>query len=449
VGAREGGEKREQQETMSMHQNLRVVGVVLLAMAAVGASREGTPGERGRRACRPTARVRGYLAAMRLHTAQTADSIVRQRRVGRVRPGIDVLLTDSAQLVVGRRVGLITNQSGIDRNGVPTIDRLARFPGVRLAALFAPEHGIRGVLDEAVRDTVDPATGIPIYSLYGARPVAPTPGQLRNLDVLVVDLQDVGTRTWTYVTTTILAMRAARTAGKRILVLDRPNPIGCVVRGPVLDTAYASFIGPLPVPLRHGMTMGELARFANAELRIGADLVVVPVSGWRRCQWLDETGLPFVRPSPNLPDIGALSWYPGTVLFEATNLSSGRGTDAPFRQVGAPWLDARRVAQRMAERFGVRLLTVRFTPRDPGDGKYGDTLVNGVQFAAFDRARGDAIRDALRLLGVIGEVHPGQFRVDSVGVARRLGVRATSGKVEWPDEVRAFLARRRPYLLYR
>jgi uncharacterized protein YbbC (DUF1343 family) len=369
----------------------------------------------------------------------------------RVRPGIDVLLTDSAQLVVGRRIGLITNQSGIDRNGVSTIDRLARFPGVRLTALFAPEHGIRGLSrpGESIADSVDIATGLPIYSLYGASRGAPTAGQLAQVDVLVVDLQDVGMRTWTYVTTTILAMRAARTAGKRILVLDRPNPIGCVVRGPLLDTAYASFIGPLPVPLRHGMTMGELARFANAELRIGADLVVVPVSGWRRCQWLDETGLPFVRPSPNLPDIGALSWYPGTVLFEATNLSSGRGTAAPFSQVGAPWLDARRVAQRMAERFGVRLLTVRFTPRDPGDGKYGDTLVNGVRFAAFDRVRGDAIRDALRLLGVIGEVHPGRLRVDSVGVARRLGVRATSGKVEWPDEVRDFLVRRRPYLLYR
>jgi len=407
-----------------MHQSLRVAGVVLLAMAAGGATRR--------------------------HTAPTADSTVRQRRVGRVRPGIDVLLTDSAQLVVGRRVGLITNQSGIDRDGVSTIDRLARFPGVRLTALFAPEHGIRGLSrpGESIADSVDIATGLPIYSLYGASRGAPTAEQLAQVDVLVVDLQDVGTRTWTYVTTTILAMRAARTAGKRILVLDRPNPIGCVVRGPLLDTAYASFIGPLPVPLRHGMTMGELARFANAELRIGADLVVVPVSGWRRCQWFDETGLPFVPPSPNLPDIGALSWYPGTVLFEATNLSSGRGTAAPFSQVGAPWLDARRVAQRMAERFGVRLLTVRFTPRDPGDGKYGDTLVNGVQFAAFDRVRGDPVREALRLLQVIGEVHPGQLSVDSVGVARRLGVRATSGKVEWPDEVRAFLARRRPYLLY-
>ena len=431
-----------------MHQNLRVAGVVVLVMAAVGASREGAPGEHGRRACRPTVRARGPLSATR---RRTADSTVRQRRVGRVRPGIDVLLTDSAQLVVGRRVGLITNQSGIDRNGVPTIDRLTRFPGVRLTALFAPEHGIRGLArpGEPIADGVDIATGLPIYSLYGASRGAPTAEQLAQVDVLVVDLQDVGTRTWTFVTTTILAMRAARGAGKRILVLDRPNPIGCVVRGPLLDTAYASFIGPLPVPLRHGMTMGELARFANAELRIGADLVVVPVSGWRRCQWLDETGLPFVRPSPNLPDIGALSWYPGTVLFEATNLSSGRGTDAPFSQVGAPWLDARRVAQRMDARFGVRLLTVRFTPRDPGDGKYGDTLVNGVQFAAFDRVRGDAIRDALRLLGVIGEVHPGQLRIDSVGVARRLGVRAMSGKVEWPDEVRAFLARRRPYLLYR
>ena len=366
-----------------------------------------------------------------------------------VRPGIDVLLADSARLVVGRRVGLITNAAGVDRAGVSTIDRLVRAPGVRLTALFAPEHGIRGTLRPGaeVADTVDAATGIPIYSLYGARRGAPTPELLRGLDVLVVDLPDVGTRTWTYVTTTILAMRAARAAGKPVVVLDRPDPIGCAVQGPLLDPAYASYIGMLPVPLRHGMTLGELARFADAELGIGADLHVVPVAGWRRCDWFDATGLPFVRPSPNLPDLEALAWYPGTVLFEATNLSSGRGTDAPFRQVGAPWLDAERVARLMRQRHGVALEVVRFTPREPGDGKYGDTALVGLRFPAADRERGDPIRDALRLLQVIGEVGPA-LRVDSVGLARRLGVRAVAGQVEWPDQVRGFLARRRPYLLY-
>lgn len=375
---------------------------------------------------------------------------VQGRRAPVVLPGIDVLFTDSAHLVAGRRVGLLANAAAVDRRGVPTVDRFVLSSSARLVALFAAEHGIRAMEapGAAVGDTVDAMTGIPIYSLYGARRGAPSIEQLRDLDVLVVDLPDAGTRTWTYVTTMIRSMRAARAAGKPVVVLDRPDPIGCAVQGPVLDTAFASSIGVLPVPLRHGMTLGELARFANGELGIGADLHVVPVRGWRRCDWLDATGLPFVRPSPNLPDLEALAWYPGTVLFEATNLSSGRGTDAPFRQVGAPWLDAARVARLMRERYRLALEPVRFTPRLPGDGKYGDTLLAGVRFPRADRARGDPIRDALRLLQVIGELHRAELHVDSVGLARRLGIRAVPGKVAWPEEDRAFVRRRRPYLLY-
>ena len=381
---------------------------------------------------------------------------VSGQRVPRVHPGIDVLVTDSVHLVRGRRVGLITNPSGVDAAGVSTIDRLARTPGVRLAALFAPEHGLRGTAapGEPVADSVDPATGIPIYSLYGASRGAPTPEQLSRVDVLLVDLQDVGTRTWTYVTTMIRAMRAARVAGIPFVVLDRPNPIGCAVEGPVLDTAYATAIGPLPVPLRHGMTMGELARFANRELSIGADLRVAPVRGWRRCEWFDETRLPFVRPSPNLHDLEALSWYPGTVLFEATNLSVGRGTDAPFRQIGAPWLDAPRVARVMAERYGIVLSPVAFTPRAPGDGVYADTALSGLRLPAFDRARDAPVREALRLLRVIGEVHPGELRVSARGMAIRLGVAASfavdpAGPTAWPEDAREFGRVRRGYLLYR
>lgn len=370
---------------------------------------------------------------------------------GPVLPGVDVLFTDSARLVAGRRVGLIANVAAVDRAGVPTIDRFSLSSAARLVALFAPEHGIRGdaAPGAVVGDTLDAATGLPIYSLYGPGRGAPTPAELDAIDVLVVDLPDVGTRTWTYVTTTVRAMRAARAAGKPIVVLDRPDPIGCAVQGPRLDTAFSSAIGPLPVPLRHGMTLGELARFANGQLGIGADLHVVPVKGWWRCDWLDATGLPFVRPSPNLPDLEALAWYPGTVLFESTNLSSGRGTDAPFQQVGAPWLDARRVARLMRRRFGVAMEPVTFTPRRPGDGKYADTLVAGVRFPRADRAHGDPIRDALRLLAVIAQVHPSQLHVDSLGLARRLGVRARAGRVTWPEEVRAFVQQRRPYLLYR
>ena len=349
----------------------------------------------------------------------------------------------------GKRVGLITNPSGVDASGVPTIDRLEATPGVHLVALFAPEHGIRGAAapGAAVADTVDGRTGLPIYSLYGDSR-APTRAQLDALDVLLVDLQDVGARPYTYVSTTVLAMRAAAAAGKRVIVLDRPDPIGCAVQGPVLDTSYASFLGMLPVPLRHGMTLGELARFANARLAIGADLVVVPVQGWRRCEWLDQTGLPWVRPSPNLPDLESEAWYPGTVLFEATNLSVGRGTDAPFRQVGAPWLDARAVVRAMARRYGVAMDAVRFTPRAPGDGKFDGVALPGVRFRRMDRVRGDPVRDAVRLLASIRALAPGAFRMDSLGLARRLG-RPFSLTATWPGDVAAFRAERRPYLLYR
>lgn len=365
-----------------------------------------------------------------------------------VLPGIDVLLRDSIRLVQGKRLGLITNRSGVDARGVPTVDRLAHLPGVRLVALFAPEHGLRGQAAPGadVADTVDATTGLPIYSLYGASR-APAAAQLDSVDVLVLDLQDVGARPYTYVSTMVLALEAVVGARRRLIVLDRPNPIGCTVQGPVLDTAYASFIGMLPVPLRHGMTLGELARFANSRLQVGADLVVVPVLGWRRCQWFDETGLPWVPPSPNLPDLETVAWYPGTVLFEATNLSVGRGTSAPFRQVGAPWLDAERVARTMARRYHIALDPVRFTPRSPGDGKFDGVQVRGVRFRRFERDRGDPVRAALLLLRTIQALQPSRLQQDSLGLARRLGV-WPSDHVTWPLAVRRFVAERRAALLY-
>jgi uncharacterized protein YbbC (DUF1343 family) len=358
--------------------------------------------------------------------------------------------------VQGKRIGLITNQTGIDASGVSTIDRLVHAPGVRLVALFAPEHGIRGAAQpgQAVRDTmlgsadtVDAATGLPIYSLYGPRR-APSAAQLARMDLLLVDLQDVGARPFTFMSTVILALRAAAAAHRPAVVLDRPDPLGgCTVQGPILDTSYASYIGMLPVPLRHGMTIGELARFADARLHLRADLRVVPVRGWRRCDWFDQTGLRWVRPSPNLPDLEALAWYPGTVLLEATNLSVGRGTDAPFRQVGAPWLRADAVAAAMRARYRVALDVVRFTPHAPGDGKYDGIEIPGVRLRAFDRIHGNAVRDALRLLRTIAALQPQELHVDTLGVARRLGVPSWTADT-WPADRARFLAERAPYLLY-
>ena len=378
------------------------------------------------------------------------------RQLDSVLPGIDVLLRDSIHLVQGKRIGLLTNQTGIDASGVSTIDRLAHAPGVRLVALFAPEHGIRGAArpGETMRDTVlgtadsvDAPTGLPIYSLYGPRR-APTAAELARLDVLLVDLQDVGARPFTFVSTVVLALRAAAAARRRVVVLDRPDPLGgCVVQGPILDTAYASYIGMLPVPLRHGMTIGELARFADARLHLEADLVVVPVRGWHRCDWFDRTGLTWVRPSPNLPDLEAAAWYPGTVLFEATNLSVGRGTEAPFRQVGAPWLRAGPVLQAMRARYRIALEAVRFTPHAPGDGKYDGVEIAGVRLPPFDHARGNAVRDALRLLRTIAALYPRQLRVDTLGLERRLGVPSWSADT-WDADRARFLAERAAYLLY-
>ncbi len=370
------------------------------------------------------------------------------RRSDSVVPGIDVLLRDSLHLIAGKRLGLITNQSGVDARGVSTIDRLARQPGAKLVALFAPEHGLRGraAPGAEVADTVDARTGLPIYSLYGPSR-APTRAQLDGLDLLLVDLQDVGSRTYSYVSTMVLALEAASHSHRRVVVLDRPDPIGCAVQGPVLDTAYASFIGMLPVPLRHGMTMGELARFAVAQRRIAVDLAVVPVHGWLRCEWFDRTGLPWVPPSPNLADLEAAAWYPGTVLLEATNLSVGRGTDAAFRQVGAPWLDAERVARAMARRYHFAFEPVRFTPRSPGDGRYDGIEVRGLRFPRLDRENGDPVRTALLLLRTIHDLQPAALRVDSAGMARRLGV-PLSAAVTWPRDVQRFTEARRPYLLY-
>jgi uncharacterized protein YbbC (DUF1343 family) len=279
----------------------------------------------------------------------------------RVVPGITVLLEDSLGLVEGKRIALLTNQTGIDEHGVSDIDRLAHAPRVRLVALCSPEHGIRGTVDrQFVANGTDSATGLPIYSLYGAAAVAPPDSLLARIDVLVIDLQDVGTRTWTYVGSMLYALQAAARMHVTVVVLDRPNPItGSRVEGPLLDSAlppraYALY----PMPLRHGLTMGELAAFFNGVLALHADLHVVPARGWRRDTWFEQTGLPWVRPSPNLPTLTSVLLYPALVPFEGSNVSVGRGTPQAFQQLGAPWLDAPLTVGALR---GLALPGVRFT----------------------------------------------------------------------------------------
>jgi uncharacterized protein YbbC (DUF1343 family) len=377
-----------------------------------------------------------------------------------VRPGIEVLLSDSAHLVRGVRVGILTNQTGVDRQGRSDVDLLVA-AGIQLTAIFSPEHGFRGNLDrENIENSVDSATGVPIFSLYG--PVrAPTREMLERIDLLLVDLQDIGARPYTYISTALLAMQAARQQGqRRVVILDRPNPLGGVaMQGPLLDTAFASFVGMLPVPLRHGLTLGELARFGNDALGIGADLVVVPAAGWRRGAWFDETGLPWVRPSPNMPDGESATHYPGLVLFEATNLSVGRGTSIAFQMVGASWLDAAGLIARLPAVPGVSFADTTVFPEAPGDGKYGGEEIQAVRLRVTNRRLYNPPELAVQLLLALRSLHRDSLRIDPRLLDQRAGSDGLRRAIErgyspnriwnaWRAELDAFARRREAFLLY-
>jgi len=386
------------------------------------------------------------------------------RLVPIVRPGIEVLLEDSVHLVRGRRVGIVSHIAGVDRSGVRSVDRLVATDGVDLVAILSPEHGYRGTLDQPdVPDETDSATGLPIYSLY--RLSGPARGRfpalLASIDVLLIDLQDIGARTYTYVALAVELMEAAREAQVRVVVLDRPNPIGgTLVQGPPRDSSVpVSFVARLPIPLRHGLTIGELALLAN--VATGARLTVVPAAGWRRDMWFDATGLPWVNPSPNMPSLESASHYPGTVLFEATNLSVGRGTGAAFQQIGAPWLDTRAVLTELDRLVlpGVHVDSVRFVPRAPTDRKFDGQTVAGVRLTVTDRAIYDPCRTALAILMAVRRVQPDRLTVDAPGFDVRAGNSRVREQIEagvpldslvagWSPALRAFAEARRAVLLY-
>lgn len=378
-----------------------------------------------------------------------------------VLPGIEGILADSGHLLRGRSVGLVSNHAGVDASGVSDVERLLAAK-VRLVALFSPEHGFRGLAapGESVASTVDSATRLPIYSLYG-RTSAPTDSMLAGVEVVLVDLPDVGARYFTYLATTIEVMRVAARLSKTVIVLDRPNPIGGAVQGNVLDWAYHSFVGALAMPMRHGLTLGELARLANLDLSLGADLHVIPVRNWRRDLTLDATGLPFLAPSPNLKDLESLFHYPGTCLFEGTALSVGRGTDLPFHQIGAPWLDVHTVLALLPTNRlpGVQFLGVKFTPERPGDGKYGGVPLQGIRMVLTDPRVYDPTLTAVVLLAAIHQVHPDSLGFRPAGFDRLAGgptlreriQRGTAAEEivgEWKPARDAWLARRRAVLLY-
>lgn len=397
----------------------------------------------------------------------------------RVRPGITVLLNDSIDLIRNKRIGLLTNQTGINENGDSDIDLLlqakARDAKVQLVQIFSPEHGLRGTEDRPnIANTVDRQSGLPVFSLYGEQTMAPPDSLLRGLDALVFDLQDIGTRTWTYVGAMIYAMRASARLGKSFIVLDRPNPItGYIIEGPLLDSSLANPEDPAPgrpgqafalwpMPLRHGMTIGELARYFNDVLKIRANLHVVPALGWRRDVWFDLTGLPWMNPSPNMTSLRSAMLYPGLVAFEATNLSVGRGTPEPFQRVGAPWLNAAATVAILRDREipGVRFFAESFTPVSPTDGKYPGQTIPGIKIVVINRSALQAARVGATVLWAIRKTAGSQLTIRDRDFDLRLGspaVREALLRGSDPDVVidreyraaYAFRERTRQYLIYR
>ncbi len=369
------------------------------------------------------------------------DGELIERGSRNVVPGITVLLTDSIKLVAGKRVGLITNQTGVDEKGRSSVDLLATDPraiaaDVKLVALFSPEHGIRGTEDRTNLPSFrDEQTGLTVHSLYQRSTIAPPDSTLADVEVLVVDLQDIGTRTWTYVGVMLYAMHASGRVDIPVVVLDRPNPLtgrhteGAVLDNMIADARISTSESPRngfalwPMPLRHGLTMGEMARMLHEQLKIPTRLHVVPMKNWRRSMWFDDTRLPWVQPSPNLPTLTSALLYPALVPFEATNVSVGRGTEAPFQRVGATWLDAKRVIAELVELdlAGVRFEPDRFTPEQPGDNKFSGITVGGVRIEVVDRDRVQPSRVGAALLWAIGKVHGDSLTVSDRRMDERMG----------------------------
>ncbi len=402
----------------------------------------------------------GNVTALRGQVATVvASALLDPPAPGGVSPvwtGIDVLREEGFRRLSGRRVGLLTNRTGRAMDGTSTIDLLAEAPGVELLALFSPEHGIRGELDGPVPSGRDARTGLPIHSLYGETR-RPTDAMLRGLDTVVVDLQDVGARFYTYATTVAYVLEAAARRGLRVMVLDRPNPIGgAAVDGPRLDAESLGFTGYFPSPVRHGLTLGELARLFNGEREIGAALEVAPMRGWARARWFDETGLAWVDPSPNLRNLHQALLYPGIGAIEAANLSVGRGTDTPFEQIGAPWIDGPALARELnlAGLPGLRVYPVAFTP---DSSRFAGELCRGVFFLVTDRDALRPVRLGLEVAAALNRLHGDAFELDAV--ARLFGSRAMPARLRagdptweiaagWDDGAAAWRRLAAPYLLY-
>lgn len=389
--------------------------------------------------------------------SRPVDVDTPQAAAGIVLSGIDVLRRDGFKQLAGRNIGLITNQTGVDRTGSSTIQLFHAARKVNLVALFSPEHGIHGKLDvPLIDDSADAATGLKVFSLYGSsrRPGA---NMLRGIDTLVFDIQDIGTRFYTYISTMGLAMQAAAEGHIRFVVLDRPNPInGITVAGPVLDDGRQSFVGFHRLPVRHGMTIGELARMFNSELQLGLDLEIIPAEGWNRADYLDATGLKWINPSPNMRNLTEAILYPGIGLLETTNLSVGRGTDTPFELFGAPWLDGKLFAVELNRLNlpGVRFMPTRFTPRSS---KFAGEQCGGVNILITDRGQFDPVRTGFEIAVQLRRLYAHEWEID--GYDRLLGSKTVLQAIRlghpyaeieriYHAGLMEFLQRRAPFLIY-
>lgn len=387
-----------------------------------------------------------------------------------IKLGLEVLLAEKAALVKGARVGLICNPATVDPYFKHAADLFHAHPDINLTALFGPQHGIRGETQDNMiewQSFRDPRTGVMAYSLYGETR-QPTEQMLQDVDVLVFDVQDVGTRVYTFIYTMALAMQAARQFGKRFIVLDRPNPIGGVgVEGSLLEPGQESFVGMYPIPMRHGMTVAELAKLFNESFGIGCDLEVVPMQGWQREFYLDETAAPWVIPSPNMPTVDTAVVYPGMVYVEGAKISEGRGTTRPFELLGAPYANAHELATALNE---LDLPGVYFRPHSfqPTFQKHAGRLCHGVQPHVFDRAAFKPVITGIALIKLIHDLYPNGFEwqpppyeyvfdrypFDVIAGTFKLreqiegGAAVAAIAASWHADEQSFAAQRAPYLLY-